>query len=129
MVTKEQEIRALTALITMNGYFAEYFKRDLQTMTENIRNDFPIELGTKFHFTEERLHETENRLAEAHRTEIIELCDTLLRIAAETGNTQAYEQAVAKLGLECVIIRKRKIGLDISGTEIDYLLSQLERPK
>lgn len=47
MTTKEKEINALKVLIGMDGYFAEYFKNDLEKMCENIKNDFPIEVGTK----------------------------------------------------------------------------------
>lgn len=46
--TRIKEIAAIKALVEMNGYFADYFKNDLDTMAENIKNDFPIEYGTSF---------------------------------------------------------------------------------
>lgn len=53
MTIKEQEIKALTELVEMDGYFSDHFKGDLETMIGNIKNDFPIELGAKFNLTEE----------------------------------------------------------------------------
>lgn len=54
MTGKEQEIKALTKLVEMNGYFAEYFKKDLDVMVDNIKKDFPIELGANFNLTREQ---------------------------------------------------------------------------
>lgn len=125
MTSKEKEIKALTELVEMDGYFSEYFKNDLETMIGNIRNDFPIELDAKFHITEEQRQQSERESKTAHRNEIIDLCDTLLCINSETGNERAYDRAVEKLGLNFVIARKRQIGLELTSKEIDYLISQL----
>jgi hypothetical protein len=57
ITTKEKEIDALKALIEMDGYFAEYFKDDFEQMSENIRNDFPIEINTKINGTVEYLQQ------------------------------------------------------------------------
>lgn len=103
MTNKEQEIKALTELVEMGGYFSDLFKDDLETMIGNIKNDFPIELGAKFNLTEEQRQRSERELKKKHRDEIIDLCDTLLCINAETGNERAYERAVDKLGLNFVI--------------------------
>ncbi len=48
MITKEKEIKLLEELVAGDNYFAEYFKKDLEQMVSNIRNDFPIEHGTLF---------------------------------------------------------------------------------
>ena len=125
MTSQEKEIKALSELIEMNGYFAEYFKRDAETMIENIRNDFPIEMCTSFHTPEEEYQQSKRELVKAHRNEIIDLCDTLLCVNAETGNERLYERAVEKLGLNFVIARKRQLGLELTCSEIDYLISQL----
>ena len=78
MTNKEQEIKALTELVEMGGYFSDLFKDDLETMIGNIKNDFPIELGAKFNLTEEQRQRSERELKKKHRDEIIDLCDTLL---------------------------------------------------
>lgn len=129
MTNKEQEIKALTELVEMGGYFSDLFKDDLETMIGNIKNDFPIELGAKFNLTEEQRQWSERELKKKHRDEIIDLCDTLLCINAETGNERAYERAVDKLGLNFVIARKRQIGLELTNKEIDYLVGLLNLPQ
>lgn len=98
-------------------------------MIGNIKNDFPIELGAKFNLTEEQRQRSERELKKKHRDEIIDLCDTLLCINAETGNERAYERAVDKLGLDFVIARKRQIGLELTNKEIDYLVGLLNLPQ
>lgn len=129
MTTKEKEIKTLTELVEMNGYFADYFRGDLETMIGNIKNDFPIELSARFHLTEEQRQQSERELKKVHREEIIDLCDTLLYINAETGNERAYERATEKLGLDFVIARKRQIGLGLTSNEIDYLVALLDLSK
>lgn len=129
MASKEQEIKALTELVEMDGYFSDHFKGDLETMIGNIKNDFPIELGAKFNLTEEQRQRSERELKKKHRDEIIDLCDTLLCINAETGNERAYERVVDKLGLDFVIARKRQIGLELTNKEIDYLVGLLNLPQ
>jgi len=125
MVTKEKEIAAIKSLVEMDGYFAEYFKRDLDKMVENIRNDHPIELCTQFNAMYEDLQMRHNETIVKHKDEIIDLCDTLLCIHDETGNVRLYERAVEKLGQNFVIVRKRVLGLNLSNKEIDYLIVQL----
>lgn len=125
MTPKEKEIKTLTALVEMDGYFAEFFKIDLETMVTNIRNDFPIELCTKFHLSEDQRQQSERELKSRHRNEIIDLCDTLLCVHAATGHERLYEKAVEKMGINFIIARKRQIGLDLTNAEIDYLISQL----
>ena len=104
-ITKEQEISALKALVKMDGYFAEYFGSDLDQMVQNIRNDHPIELNTQFNAKAENLQELHNEATAKHKEEIIDLCDTLLCVHAETGNARLYERAVEKLGQKNVIAR------------------------
>ncbi|MDR1881775.1 MAG: hypothetical protein LBR26_03215 [Prevotella sp.] len=122
MATKEKEINALKALVKMDGYFAEYFKGDLETMINNINNDFPIEMGIKCTNTIEYFQKRGDDLAVKHANEIIDLVDTLLCVHEETGDERLYERAVEKLGMKNVIARKRIFGLTITNAEIDFLL-------
>ena len=122
MITKEKEINALKALVEMDGYFAEYFKGDIDTMIMNIKNDHPIDLGMKFNDTIEYFQKRNDETVEKHALEILDLCDTLLCVCEETGNERLYERAVEKLGRKNVIARKRIIGLNITNSEIDFLL-------
>lgn len=125
MTSKEDEINALITLVEMGGYFADFFKCDLDMMIRNIQKDFPIEFETKFHFTEEQWQQSKRELMNAQRLKIIDLCDTMLRVHAETGNEKLYERAVKEMSLNFVIARKRQIGLELDNKDIDYLISQL----
>ena len=126
METKEKEIEALKKLVDMGGYFAEYFGGDLEKMCENIRNDFPIELGTEFNGSVERLEQRHRETVQKHADEILDLCDTLLCVHAETGNARLYERAVEKLGKNGAIARKHTIGLEITRKEVDHLITQIK---
>lgn len=45
---KETEIKHLQALSNGDTYFSQFFKNDVEQMVQNIKNDFPIELGCTF---------------------------------------------------------------------------------
>lgn len=48
-ITKDEEIEMLTKLMNSDSYFSEFFTRDdIKAFINNIRNDFPIESGTRF---------------------------------------------------------------------------------
>jgi hypothetical protein len=130
--SKEAEIKTIEKLIEMGGYFAEFFGRDLEKMCENIKNDYPIEMCTKFSEKSAKFSDTVEYLqcrndetVKKHALEILDLCDTLLCVHEETGNARLYEHAVEKIGQKNVIARKRILGLKITDDEIDYILSQL----
>jgi hypothetical protein len=121
--TKAKEIEVIKSLVAMDGYFAEYFKGDLEVMIDNIHNDFPIEMGIKSTNTIEYFQKRNDETVEKHALEILDLCDTLLCVYEETGNQRLYERAVEKLGQRNVIARKRILGLKITGNEIDFLIN------
>lgn len=48
-ITKDEEIEMLMKLMNSDSYFSEFFTRDdIRSFVNNIRNDFPIESGTRF---------------------------------------------------------------------------------
>lgn len=48
-ITKDEEIEMLTKLMNSDSYFSEFLTRDdIKAFINNIRNDFPIESGTRF---------------------------------------------------------------------------------
>lgn len=51
-LSKQEEIALLEKLGNGNGYFAEYFGKDIDQMVSNIRNDFPIETSTSVELLE-----------------------------------------------------------------------------
>lgn len=125
VVTKAQEIKAIEALIEMDGYFAGFFKKDLGQMIENIKNDFPIELDTCFNSAADNEVQKNKELKRQHKEKVYDLCSTLLCAYAETGNERLYEKALQELGINNLIKLKKTIGLKLSDKETDYLISLL----
>lgn len=124
--TRIQEIAAIKALIEMDGYFAEYFKCDLDTMLENIKNDFPIEMGTKFNEAAAKGARKIKELTKKHEDKLNSLYETMLCVGAETGNERLYERVNQEIGLNKLIKLKRLLGLDLTCQEINYMVSQLK---
>jgi hypothetical protein len=123
--TREQEIKALKALVELNGYLADHFGKDLEKMIGNIRNDFPIETGTKFNDRAEALEERIRDDAQSCREIIAEMCGTMLVSHEKTGDALLYDQACEKLGMKELIALKRSLGLHVTESEIDYLLKKV----
>lgn len=121
-----KEIAAIKALVEMNGYFADYFKNDLDTMAENIKNDFPIECGTSFNNAAEMETQKNKNLKKRHEENMYSLYETMLCVASETGNERLYERVNQEIGLNNLIKMKRVLGLDLTCKEIDYMVSQLK---
>lgn len=124
-VTKAQEIEAIKALIGMDGYFADFFKRDLGQMIENIKNDFPIEFDTCFNNAAAAEVQKSKELKKQHKEKVNDLCSTLLCVYAETGSEQLYERALQELGINNLIKLKKTLGLSLNNKETDYLISLL----
>lgn len=125
MVTKEKEIKMLEELVKADGYFAEYFKKDLDQMAGNIKNDFPIENGTLFSMDGENQREINEALKSMHKTEVRTIFTNALT-AVSTGDYDRIEaEAVKNLGRDEVIKLKRKNGIDLRESDIEYLISKL----
>jgi tellurite resistance protein len=134
--TKEQEIQALKALVAMNGYFADFFKGDLDRMVDNIAKDFPIELETGFNHAAECMREQLESAKRAHNAEMLEMADAMLTAPAHGTLEQAekalYACVASKLGALATIRRKRAHGLKVSTEEVGSLLkiiANLEKEK
>lgn len=127
--TKEKEIETLKELVAMDGYFADYFGKDIDQMIRNINNDFPIEIGTEFNSATENKELENKELRKQHRIKISDICKKILCAYAETKCECLYELANQELGLSRVIKLKRVLGLDLSRGEIDYLIDQLDNDK
>ena len=122
---KEKEIKIIKDLCEMDGYFAEHFKEDLNKMIENIKNDHPIDLGTKATCIMWDLEKKLEKTIKDHTCEILALCTTMLLAHIESGNERLYVTVVEKIGLKETIALKRALGLNVTNDEIDYLLKQI----
>lgn len=124
-MSKEKEINLLRELVKLDGYFAEFFGKDLDQMIQNIQHDYPIELDTNFNKAAE-LQELKGReQAVQHKQKCYSLFDTMLVVADETGNRRLKERVIEEIGLSEVVKQKRLIGLEWDAEDKDYLYSLL----
>ena len=115
LTIKENEINAIKNLIKMDGYFADCFRNDFETMANNIRNDFPIELGTSIQSKIDELKEKNLKLYKV----IIE--------AADYHNDKNLNDILLEhLGQSQLLRIKRKMAIPLKDAEIDYLIDNLK---
>ncbi len=143
MLTKEKEINLLTTLVNGNGYFADTFREDLQTMIDNINLDFPLLNDTSV----EKAVEKERSKTDHQAEEYMKLIDDLksqhnasmraahkqhflyrykLYLEVLTKSPGVFDDYIAnEMGMDEFIKFKRKSNLELSEYEIDYLVSHL----
>lgn len=118
--TKQQEIKALTDLCNNDTYFAQFFAKDLDTMIQNIQNDYPIEMGTCFYQKVEKIEELS-------KEKIKSLCETMLCVQAygNVNDKSLEERVIKEYGQTETIQFKHSLGIQLSREEIDYLISKI----
>ena len=118
---KQTEIKTLKSLKN-DTYFAAFFGEDIDQMCQNIRNDYPLELGCTFskkaEVLEKKLHEEQK----AHDQDMLDFVEDLLVTEAQGGNS--LNVAMKKIGMDNTIKIKRKNKIALSEEEIDYLVSK-----
>lgn len=136
MVTKEKEIKMLEELVKADGYFAEYFKKDLEQMVANIKNDFPIELRTLFTMDGENQRQINENLVEmnanvvrdlkaSHKNEVYLIFEEILRDVVNQDYDSIEAEAIKRLGRNEVIRLKRAHGIELNDNDIEYMVSKL----
>lgn len=127
MSDKEKEIELLEQLCQMNGYFSEFFGKDLDQMKSNINNDYPIEFDTNFNAATANLESENKQIQKNHKAKIYSICETLLCVQ-QNGNedNRLKERAVQEIGLHEVVKLKREIGLEWDSEDKDYLTKLLD---
>ena len=123
---KQQEIKILQSL-KGDTYFNQFFSSgDIDTMCENIRNDFPIEYNTLFYAKAESLQKTLNE-ARKSQTEFNELiAHRLINICV--GETALFDSVLIDLSSRLSIIKyKKEKGYSLSGEEIDFLINEASK--
>ncbi|MEI8087360.1 MAG: hypothetical protein WCG93_14215 [Paludibacter sp.] len=135
-MTKSDEIALLTELVKGNGYFAESFKDDLETMVSNIKNDFPIvhkiELSNEIDSLNRALdaneYETDSRLkvvASKVQAEKDSLLECMLLQAHETSNERLYERVLEEIGIAALIRWKHLLCIPMNNDEMKFLISKI----
>lgn len=127
MSDKAKEIKLLTQLVELGGYFADKFQADLEQMVQNIKNDYPIEFDTNFNAATANLESEIKNLQKSHKEKVYSLCETLLCVQ-ENGNedNRLKERAVQEIGLHEVVKLKRVIGLEWDHQDKEYLTTLLD---
>ena len=125
-MTKEKEI-ALLQELGGDTYFAQYFKNDIDTMCENIRNDYPIDFGTTISSKIGSLIKEVNMWkAEVCHTQEL-MVNNFFRLNKGMITDEFYEYLVGQVGKLFIIKAKREAGIGLTDEELDYLIEFADR--
>lgn len=127
-VTKSREISMFQSLMYSKGYLYEFFKDDVEQIISNINNDFPIDLNCSFK-SAESVKEIEKDLKKKYRKDederVTSLCELLLIENEKQPNQALYQRVINEIGMMNLIKLKRKIGLPLVDSEIDYMIEKI----
>jgi hypothetical protein len=116
--TKDKEIALIKNLVAMYGYFAtlleQFLGSDMETVEINIKNDFPLEFGS-------RLAELINKVKSESKAMQLACHDKLLSLVGHVDE-KGEEIITSAVGRIEVMRYKRANGKALSATEIDFLL-------
>ena len=127
VMTKEDEIKVLQSL-DGDTYFSQYFTSyDIGQMCQNIRNDFPIELGCLFATAAESL---KKQLAEAKAEKESAIKKNVFQIIdLYNGDVpeDLYEVISLQIDIKDIINHKRKMNYSLNESEIKYLVTLMNK--
>lgn len=125
-MTKEKEI-ALLQELKGDTYFSQYFENDIDTMCENIRNDYPIDFGTTISSNIGNLIKEVNMWkAEVCHTQEV-MVNNFFRLNKGMISKEFYEYLVGQVGKLFIIKAKREAGIGLTDEELDYLIEFADR--
>lgn len=126
-MTKQEEIKILQSL-KGDTYFSQYFGSvDIDTMCENIKNDFAIEGGCGFYQKAEALERINADLKKEIQQKIHDLGMALIKIIDEGLDEDSIYQLVEdEVGIDAIIKYKYNNDMELTDKEIDYLVSKLK---
>ena len=123
VMTKQDEIEVLQSL-KGDTYFSQFFtSNDIDQMCQNIRNDFPIELGCQFTMAAEsfkkQLSESKAENESAIKKNIFQIIDLY------NGNVPAdlYKVLSSQIDIKDIINHKREMNYSLNVIEIEYLVT------
>ena len=127
VMTKEDEIKVLQSL-DGDTYFSQYFTSyDIGQMCQNIRNDFPIELGCQFTMAAESL---KKQLAESKAENESAIKKNVFQIIdLYNGNvpTDLYKVLSSQIDVKDIINHKREMNYSLNVIEIEYLVTLMNK--
>lgn len=127
-MTKQEEIKALQSL-KGDTYFAQKFGADIDTMCENIKNDFAIECGCTFSKETEVLRK-EIESVKTVAKDMITIFAHKIIVSLNKGNdtdVMCYQAVEEIIGIEEIIKFKHSQNIELSDSEIKYLVESLDK--
>lgn len=122
---KQEEIQVLQSL-KGDTYFAQKFGSDIDQMCENIKNDFPIEMGCVFMTETEALKKT---LAETKKNadeNLLAFAQEIILNICNYDDDEVYKTVKSYIGIEAVIKYKYSQDIELNEEEIKYLVGKLK---
>lgn len=125
-MTTEKEIQILQSL-KGDTYFAQKFGADIDTMCYNIENDFAIECGCTFNKEAGVLQKELNDLKKQAKQEALDFAyDIILAFHESDGvRDKVYQTIESRIGIDEMIKFKHSQKIELSDTEINYLVGKL----
>lgn len=130
-ISKARELEIIQELRSGNGYFADTFSAsDFDSMSNNIRDDFPLLHGTRLVEESEykRVQDSFNKQVEVNkelRSTIDSLIDKMLVSVQEYSDTKLLNEVIALKGDKYVIRRKISLNLPLWPSDLDYIMNNL----
>jgi hypothetical protein len=127
-MTKQEEIEVLQSL-KGDTYFAQKFGADIDTMCENIKNDFAIECGCTFNKETEVLRKEIENVKTAAKDMITNFAHKII-VSLNKGNdtdVMCYQAVEEIIGIEEIIKFKYSQNIELDESEIKYLVESLDK--
>lgn len=125
-MTKQEEIKILQSL-KGDTYFSQYFGSvDIDTMCENIQNDFPIELNCPFNKKSEVLVKELVTQRESSKKKLVSFANNIITSMYSNEGADIYKVVENCIGIDAIIKFKFSQKIELNYEETEYLVSKLK---
>lgn len=122
---KQEEIQVLQSL-KGDTYFAQKFGSDIDQMCENIKNDFPIEMGCMFMTETEALKKALAQTKKNADENLLAFAQEIILNICNYDDDEVYKTVKSYIGIEAVIKYKYSQDIELNEEEIKYLVGKLK---
>lgn len=125
-MTRQEEIKILQSL-KGDTYFSQYFGSvDIDTMCENIKNYFPIELNCSFNKKAEVLEKELVTQRESLKKKLVSFANNIITSMYSNEGADIYKVVENCIGIDAIIKFKFSQKIELNYEEIEYLVSKLK---
>lgn len=125
-MTKQEEIKIIQSL-KGDTYFSQYFGSvDIDTMCENIKNDFPIELNCSFNKKAEVLEKELVTQRESSKKKLASFANNIITAMYSNEGADIYKVVENCIGIDAIIKFKFSQKIELNYEEIEYLVGKLK---